>query len=728
MKLKYFLAIFWGIFFVQSIEAQNPDREDVTFYTPEIVEIADQAFDRGWVVYKDSLDIPTKELFEVYGELFGLGEADKMEIFSSDRDTLGFEQLKFQQYHRGTLVEDAIYTLVAEDGQLTRSNGTLIADINTIADIELSEEEALKTALNHVGAEKYAWDDERLEQELKEDTGNVTATYFPKATLMYTLLNDTLAYTAENYRLAYRFTIYSLVPDQYIDVYVDALNNRVLKVRTRRAECNHGTVNTLYSGTHTINAKSAWEPFWNHYRLIDKCNGHNIKTKKSNGGHFKDGDNIWSGAAATAHWAIGVSWDYFRNKFGRNSVDNAGKALRVTPDYGGLNAYWQNGNLVFGHNAGASLATLDIAGHEYTHGVVEYTSNLIYANESGALNESFADIFGSTIQHEIEGMSSNIWEIGEAAFHIRSLANPNNFGDPDSYHEPGFWYFGTGDYGGVHTNSGVQNHWFYLLANGGSNNGVTVSGIGIAKAAKIAYRNLTVYLSSNSRYIDARNGAIFSALDLYGDCSFELEQTIKAWNAVNVNSGIGIGHNYSVNCGLLNLYHNFGIPFKIKAINQIDISCVTSPNTHTDLKAGNSIYLNPGFHSQGYFSGIIFDCEDDIQMFSGDHLDESENQNKVLLIEERTRPDEEQDIHINVYPNPFSTQTTIEYQVHQQAIVKANLFDVQGRMIRTLQSSTIQNVGIHQVLVNRSTLPSGLYYYKLQIDEQVFSDKLVIID
>ena len=121
-----------------------------------------------------------------------------------------------------------------------------------------------------------------------------------------------------------------------------------------------------------------------------------------------------------------------------------------------------DGNLAQGYRP---LVSLDICGHEITHGVTTYSANLTYSYESGALNESFSDIFGECIENTASG--SNDWMMGcdigvSGCGAFRNMANPNQFGDPDTY-KGTYWYTGTGDNGGVHYNSGVQNKWFYVL-------------------------------------------------------------------------------------------------------------------------------------------------------------------------------------------------------------------------------------------------------------------------
>jgi hypothetical protein len=207
--------------------------------------------------------------------------------------------------------------------------------------------------------------------------------------------------------------------------------------------------------------------------------------------------------------------------------------------------------LEFGPDAqGLNSATLDIAGHEFTHGVVRFSANLNTFGESGALIESFCDIFGTMIEDFSRG--SNNWTIGEDASTIRDMQTPSNTANPSTYLTDPLWVNtigcipgsanDPGDNCGVHTNAGVQNHWFYLLSQGGTQNGVIVQGIGIDKAASIAYTNLTTFLGSNANHPAARLGAISAAKQLYGVCSNEVIQTTNAWAAV------GVGAPYSGNC------------------------------------------------------------------------------------------------------------------------------------------------------------------------------------
>jgi hypothetical protein len=203
---------------------------------------------------------------------------------------------------------------------------------------------------------------------------------------------------------------------------------------------------------------------------------------------------------------------------------------------------FSGGHLKVGAGSGFAdgYATVDIIGHEFAHAVTGATSGLIYSYESGALNESFSDIFGEATENYVFG--SNDWLLGadRSSGPIRSMANPNSFNNPDTYLGT-FWYSGTADAGGVHTNSGVQNFWFYLLVNGGSgtndiSNAYSVSGIGLSTASAIAHLNQKT-LPDNATYSQARDGAIAAAITISGSaCSNEVKQTTNAWYAVGVGN------------------------------------------------------------------------------------------------------------------------------------------------------------------------------------------------
>jgi len=214
---------------------------------------------------------------------------------------------------------------------------------------------------------------------------------------------------------------------------------------------------------------------------------------------------------------------------------------------------------------------LDVMGHEFTHMVTEHNGHggLDYQGESGALNESFSDIFGTAIEFFAKGQDGN-WNIGEGVMiaapgYFRSMSAPKLAQNPDTY-QGQYWKnpanLQDGDQGGVHTNSSVQNKWFYLLSQGGTGtndkgNAYTVTGIGIEKAEKIAYRNLTEYITPSSTYMDAYNGSLEAALDLYTNTSSQEYRSVKdAWYAVGIGDSVTAINEIVVNENDLTLYPN----------------------------------------------------------------------------------------------------------------------------------------------------------------------------
>ncbi|WP_452225540.1 M4 family metallopeptidase [Lacinutrix chionoecetis] len=360
-----------------------------------------------------------------------------------------------------------------------------------------------------------------------------------------------------------------------------------------------GNAATRYSGTRTITTRVIGSS----YALRDNTRGNGVNTYNSGGQNsypstnFTDADNNWTAAefdngnkdnaALDAHWGAEKTYDYLSSVHNRNSYNGSGAAINSWVHYdnqpGGLgydNAFWNGSVMTYGDGSsnGAegngnfdALTSIDVAAHEIGHAVTSSTANLAYQRESGGLNEGFSDIWGAAVEHFAKGNgndaspSSAIWLIGDeidrrnGSSALRSMSNPNSRNQPDTY-GGSFWQnpnCGTptqnNDYCGVHTNSGVLNYWFYLSVTGGSGtndigNAFNVSGIGMTKSAKIAYRTLTQYLSANSTFANARAGAIQSAIDLYGAGGAEEITVTNAWHAVGVGAAYSTGGGGATYC------------------------------------------------------------------------------------------------------------------------------------------------------------------------------------
>lgn len=469
-------------------------------------------------------------------------------------DELGYNHVLYAHYYNGIRIENDMYKVHSKNGLVVCINGTYHeVEVSTIPAI--SAEQAVEFGKDYVNADTYMWEIPGEEQFLKRIKKNISATYYPQPELVIAPVGG----KGPDYRLCWKFEVYAKQPVSKQKIFVDAHSGEIIFAENQLCHIDTpGSAVTSYSGTRPIIADS----YSGHFRLRETSRGDGVETYDMNNGtdynnavDFEDDDNNWNNPIDSmdhygydAHWGAEMTYDYFYNFHSRNSYDNNGTVLLsfVHYDVNYANAFWNGMAMTYGDGSGSitPLTTVDITGHEITHGVTQFSAGLEYQDESGALNESFSDIFGVCIDNYARGVTGiPLWRMGEECFPpngIRLMSNPNSMGDPDTYQGTN-WYTGTGDNGGVHTNSGVQNFWFYLMCEGGTGtndnaDAYNVAGIGIANASRIAYRNLNVYLTPTSNYSDARFYAIISAQDLFGECSPEVETTMNAWYAVGVGA------------------------------------------------------------------------------------------------------------------------------------------------------------------------------------------------
>ena len=290
-----------------------------------------------------------------------------------------------------------------------------------------------------------------------------------------------------------------------------------------------------------------------------------------------DADDLWNlnnpkmtgtsqAPGVDAHYYANVVDDFYNDVFGRNSID--GEGMRIISvvhwDKNYCNAFWNGAYMTYGDGDGRGCLPLsgglDVDGHELTHGVTDFTSNLIYENESGALNEGFSDMMGNTIefyadQRGLDPAASPDFRIGEdvinastpATAGFRNMGDPAEFNDPDHVVDK---YTGSEDGGGVHTNSGIANHAYYLTVNGGQNAGCTatatraathtedcnvrVPALGLDKTAQIYYAGFTS-LPEFANFCDARNATVAAA------SAKDSKAVGMGWDAVGVHKGCAPG-------------------------------------------------------------------------------------------------------------------------------------------------------------------------------------------
>jgi thermolysin metallopeptidase-like protein/parallel beta helix pectate lyase-like protein/S-layer family protein len=214
--------------------------------------------------------------------------------------------------------------------------------------------------------------------------------------------------------------------------------------------------------------------------------------------------------ADAAHQYAADTYNLYKNQYNRDSLDNHGIAIKSTVHHDSNydNAFWDGDRIIYGDASGWPLAD-DVVAHEFTHGVTQYESNLFYYYQSGAINESFSDLWGEYYD-QTNGLGTDTaavkWQISEdilpsGAGAIRSMSDPTAFGDPDKMSSPNY-YEDSADNGGVHFNSGVNNKAVFLMVDGGTFNGKTVSALGWTKTSAIYYEVNTSLLSSGADYSD----------------------------------------------------------------------------------------------------------------------------------------------------------------------------------------------------------------------------------
>ena len=320
------------------------------------------------------------------------------------------------------------------------------------------------------------------------------------------------------------------------------------------------TINTYQQGSNYL-LKDASQNMYNtatQEGVVITLNANNTSASDLNYSLVSSTTNTWNDpSAVSAHYHAITTYKYFYETFGRNSINgkkgNIISFINVSEENGASmeNAFW-NGYAVFYGNGGTNFkklaGALDVSAHELGHGVISNSANLEYYGQSGAINEAYADIFGSMVDR-------NDWLIGEDITNksfspsgaLRDMRDPHNLGTSlnDPYWQPKHvseMYLGEKDNGGVHINSGIGNYAYYLFA----------TAVSKEKAEKIFYKALTTYLKSTSQFIDLRIAVVQSAKDLYEATSPEvLIKASEAFDAVGIyeEDPVNYEQDYNTNPG-----------------------------------------------------------------------------------------------------------------------------------------------------------------------------------
>jgi thermolysin len=389
------------------------------------------------------------------------------------------------------------------------------------------------------------------------------------------------------YRLAYRVRAFFEEPFDVRQYFFDARSGEVLleyrDIHTQTAGAGTGVlgdrkkVSVTPSGGQWQTKDQLRPPVIATYdfgfdvnRLIRFLNAGGRPSDLTDADLGSDADNVWTdGALVDAHVYAGYTYDYYFERFGRRGLDDANIPIRSithalrredwrlyhpdTVDLFFLNAFYLGqGVMYYGDGLPANVTlygkrwnyfagALDVVAHELSHGVIDYTSRLIYSFQSGALSEAFCDIMATSVEFYAQPEKAD-YLAGEDVVRpgaVRSLANPRSFGDPahiaDAYHGPA-------DNGGVHINSTIVSHAFYLAIEGGeSAYGDRVRGVGGGNRQQIErvfYRAFTTLLPPHADFVDARDATIQAARELYPDDAAVERAIVEAWAAVGLNLAV----------------------------------------------------------------------------------------------------------------------------------------------------------------------------------------------
>lgn len=506
-----------------------------------------QLSDNQWISDID-VDENLKNYFANNLLTFGLASEKDIQFVKSFTTKNGWEHHRFQQYYNGLKVLNGTYILHQKNGKIEKGNGNIFPNINLSIKPTFSKKEIIARA------EKYA-----LSEVLNENNGQYPEGFSQNSLhteeVELVIADKNFPNKTGDYKLAYRLVVgYDALPPQHDEYIIDALNGSIISIIPQVCEINvDGVAKTKYYGEQTITVDSISE---NEYHLEDYTRAENgiITNDNRNGNRpFIDEDNYWNNVnewqdeiAGDAHYCAISYYDYMKDKFDFNSIDNEGMEMisnvHVSSTRSYVNAYWTGRNTNYGDGdclEYGPLTTLDVVAHEFTHGMTEFSSGLIYSGESGGLNEAMSDIFGKAVEYRYD-QDNFTWEIGRKfikspdAKPFRDMSNPNDYGDPNHYKGRN-WSFS----GAVHTNSGVLNYWFYLLVDGKKDTterGVAyeVNAIGWDKAMDIVFGTQTGYLVPDSDYYHAFESSLQVTEDLYGKVSDEYQSVLEAWKAVGL--------------------------------------------------------------------------------------------------------------------------------------------------------------------------------------------------
>jgi bacillolysin len=740
------------------------------------------SFDKENRFYSFTKNVFFSQWLQKDARIFKIPDGITLEQNWEVKDKSGVTHHCFTQLAYGIPILNGEIYIREKDGFIINATGLLNVNV-PIYEKSIGKKEAIDLLISQLNYKKYKWQDYTFEEEMHEDQSEILETFYPKLDLKLIKLNYEDFNSSENYRYCYVTSISgkpTLESNQYIDstYYLDALTGNIIKRLSPRvscfsemapdkpycsacaSSCMTTNVPLHFYGGQNVNTETFLHAAINcTHRTKDACTStflyvRNISPGSAVTQDYRNNPNTWLGSnfgipdkdGTSVLWSVEMAHDFYRLVLNRNSFDNASSQINADVNYNsGNGTAWNliSNRMQIVENSSSQIeSSLDIVGHELTHGVMDHIcfmnqDNAITAiNEEGALSEGYADIFGQAVEHFVNSnLSTNGAAIDDYEQGInaslngitfqkeRILHTPNSNGHPDTYMGTN-WIttpisnVSSSDF--AHVNSTIMGHWFFLLAEGGSgindiNNNFCVQAIGKDDAIQIAFNSLFFLGGTAKQYVNARAATIQAASQLFGPNSNEVAQTTAAWFAV------GVGTNYS---GVVDVKNHTASGTENYDFNNIvEVQNFTSLNaSNVTITSNQEVRMLPNVeaHQGATFSAFITPaCAGGARLIntSGAIIQGNEAENMptdTLLLQAETGI-------FDVIPNPSQgvfKLMFIQETVHPSRIKVSNML---GVVVMEMEHSDSE-----ELLIDLSEYSNGLYLIQVTtINREVYSKRII---
>ena len=505
----------------------------------------------------DKIGVRNNTFFGEYGQQLGLSPDSEMTLKARQEEKNGMAHYRYHQSYKGLPVFGTYYIIHESENGVKNATGYIAPNLQMDIVPKIDEQLAILRASGSYSPEIAG---PNLPLPLLEPYDNVSASLC--------IIDANFPKLSGEHLLAYNVILERNNPEEKRQVFVSAVDGDIIFEQSLiHHEAVNGTGVTKYYGTQNIVVDSL-NP--NKFLLQDPTR--NILSIDENGEVIEGNSKYWDLTNAEqdevildGHYCTQEFYDMMLERFDWKGIDDNGGPLKIfiSPAFY-INASWNGEQASFGRgdcNHGP-LTTMEVVAHEFMHGITDYTSDLVYAGEPGAINESMSDVFGKALEYYADNANFT-WYIGKSFLttqygrYFRSMIDPHERNHPKMY-KGEYWVDG----GGVHTNSSIGNHWFYLLVEGAS--GVNEAGtsyniqaLGMDKALQVVFLTQKSYLGQNSNYNDYYNFSLLAAEEIFGQGAWEVESVREAWKAVGLPTmsntprfdlSISLGSRYRQSC------------------------------------------------------------------------------------------------------------------------------------------------------------------------------------